>query len=74
MIENDLVPKHQILNSDEAKKILEKYKARPEQLPKIFSSDPALVELKPQVGDLVKISRNNPVIGRSYYYRIVIKG
>lgn len=72
MIENDLVPKHEVLSAEEAKKILEKYKAKPEQIPKISSSDHAIEELKPKVGDLIKITRKNPVIGKSYYYRVVI--
>ena len=74
MIESDLVPKHDVLSEEEAKKIFEKYGATADVMPKISSSDPAIAELKPNVGDLIKITRKNPLMGEYHHYRVVIEG
>ena len=73
-MENILVPKHEVLNTEEAEKVLERYNATREELPKIRRSDPALKGLKPEVGDIVRITRDSPTAGKSFYYRVVVEG
>lgn len=72
MIDNVLVPKHELLDPDGVEKVLKEYNATLEDLPKIKITDPAITELEPKAGDLIRITRNNPLVGESYYYRVVI--
>jgi len=72
MIEHNLVPKHEVLSLEDAQRILEKYNCTKEQLPKIFSDDPAIKEMESQIGDVIRIHRKNDYVGNSYYYRVVI--
>ncbi len=72
MIEHELVPKHEILSTEDAEKILEKYNCTREQLPKILQDDPAIKDMNAQLGDILQISRRREVIGSSFYYRMVI--
>jgi len=71
LIDHILVPKHEIINSEEAEEVLVKYKATREQLPKILFDDPAIKDMKPNAGDIVKITRHSESIGVSIYYRVV---
>lgn len=74
MIPNILVPKHELLDAENAQKLLEKYKVTRNELPKIKKSDATLTEIKPKNGDIIKITRSNPIVGESYYYRVVVEG
>ena len=69
-----LVPEHVKMSEEEVEVLLEKYNISKEQLPKIFRTDPAIQELDAKVGDVIKILRNSPTIGKSVYYRTVIYG
>ncbi|MFH0859603.1 MAG: DNA-directed RNA polymerase subunit H [Candidatus Altiarchaeota archaeon] len=73
MINNSLVPKHELLKPEEAEAVLAEYNATRDEMPKIKSDDPAISQLSPKEGDIIKIIRNNPLIGESFYYRVVIK-
>ncbi|MGC8969855.1 MAG: DNA-directed RNA polymerase subunit H [Conexivisphaera sp.] len=72
--EHVLVPKHEIAGEEERKLILEKYGIRPEQLPYILASDPAVKEIGAQPGDIVKITRRSRTAGTAVYYRYVVEG
>ena len=61
-----LQPKHIKLNEKEAEALLKEMNISKSQLPKIFSTDPALPE-GCVVGDLIKIDRKTGV-----YYRVVV--
>ena len=74
MDDNILVPKHEVLPLEEAEKLLEKLKARKDELPKIKTDDPGISKLEVEVGDIIKITRKHPIIGSSLYYRVVIQG
>lgn len=74
MIDSLLVPNHEILDSESAEELLKKLHATRDELPKIKASDPALSKIKPNVGDIIKITRKNPSIGGAIYYRVVIEG
>jgi DNA-directed RNA polymerase subunit H len=42
-------------------------------LPRILETDPAIKEMSPKPGDVVKIVRKSETAGESVYYRVVIK-
>jgi len=67
-----LVPKHEVLPEKEAEELLRRYNITKSQLPSILITDPALKGLNVNVGDIVRITRKNPVTGTSYAYRVVI--
>ena len=69
-----LVPEHIKMTEEEVDLLLEKYNISKKQLPKIVRSDPALMGLEADLGDVIKILRNSPTIGKSVYYRTVING
>lgn len=70
---HELVPKHEILSPAEKKELFENFNITKEKLPKIFSSDPALVDKKASHGDVVKITRKSPTAGQAIYYRVVVE-
>jgi len=72
IFQSTLVPKQEILPEDEKKNLLEKMHITESQLPKVFSSDPAVKILGAQKGDVLKIIRKSPTAGECVYYRIVI--
>ena len=72
IFENELVPKHEILNEGEKNKLLEKLNISSKQLPKILASDPAVKMIGAKKGDIIKITRRSQTAGTYYYYRLVI--
>lgn len=72
LLNHVMVPKHEILSEQEAKKILERYGIDREQLPKMKASDPVAVEIGAKVGNIVQITRNSQTAGKANYYRLVI--
>ena len=68
-----LVPKHIVLDSNEAKEVLEKYRIKPYQLPYIRMSDPVARALDAQPGDIIKIIRESATAGEATSYRYVIE-
>ncbi len=71
MIDNILVPKHELLSKEEAEEVLKKYNVAREEMPKIKIDDPAIEEIESEAGDIFRITRINPVAGESFYYRVV---
>lgn len=67
------VPKHEILSPDEAREVVKRYNARPEQFPYILSTDPVVTELKARPGDLIRITRKSETAGEFVYYRLVVE-
>ena len=75
-----LQPKHIKLNEKEAKELLLKFNISKSQLPKIFSSDPALPS-GASIGDIIKIERKSSNLTKdlddskgkvSEYFRAVV--
>ncbi|MFP4119214.1 MAG: DNA-directed RNA polymerase subunit H, partial [Candidatus Woesearchaeota archaeon] len=64
-----LVPKHEKISDTEKKKLMERYNITVKELPKIPKSDPALVGMDVQQGDVIKIIRNSPTAGETIFYR-----
>lgn len=67
-----LVPKFDVLSESEKKKLLECYKLKSNQLPKMLESDPISKYYGLKKGDVVKITRKSVTAGRYVYYRCVI--
>jgi DNA-directed RNA polymerase subunit H len=69
--EHILVPKHEICSEEEKQQIFVRYKAAPNQLPRITARDPAIRHLSCKVGDLIKITRVSETAGNATFFRIV---
>ena len=67
-----LVPKHGKLSEEEKKELTEKYNISLRQLPKILKSDPALKDLDPEAGDVIRITRKSHARGEVDYFRVVV--
>lgn len=72
LFDHELVPEHKVLDTEEKKKILEKYNIAPEQLPKIRAEDPGAMAAGAKEGDIIKITRKSPTAGETKYYRLVV--
>ena len=71
-LEHKMVPKHEILDETEVKKILSEYDIEKEQLPKIRVSDPAATAINAKVGEVIRIIRESPTADKAIFYRMVI--
>jgi DNA-directed RNA polymerase subunit H len=69
-----LVPKHKKLSEKDKKQLLKKYSITLNELPKIIITDPALINLKVEEGDVIEIERFNDLTGKTTFYRCVING
>lgn len=70
---HELVPKHILLEEREKEEVLQKFGITLRQLPRISMEDPAIKEVNPKIGDIIKIVRKSPTAGESIYYRVVVK-
>lgn len=70
--DHKLIPKHAKLSDDEVQKLLEQFNISLRQLPKIMKSDPALKTIETKPGDIIKIERVSPTVGKVNFYRVVI--
>ncbi len=68
-----LVPKHEILSKEDKGRVLESLGATEKQLPMIRSEDPAILDMKPKAGDVIKITRESLTAGITTYYRTVVE-
>ena len=73
LLNHQLVPDHILLSDNEAHLVLKGYSIEKEQLPKIRSTDPVIMEIGAQVGDIVKIIRKSQTAGEADFYRLVIE-
>lgn len=67
-----MVPKHIKLSQEEKKKVLERYNISLQQMPTIKSTDPAILNIKTEKNDVVKIIRKSPTRGEYVFYRRVV--
>ncbi|MFQ5621228.1 MAG: DNA-directed RNA polymerase subunit H [Candidatus Nanoarchaeia archaeon] len=70
--EHRLVPKHEVLSTEDKDKFLEKHNLTLPELPEIAIDDPAIKALKAKKGDVIKITRNSLTAGESVFYRRVV--
>jgi len=68
-----LVPEHTILSEHECQELFKKYSIRPDQLPKILHTDPAVVAIGAKPGQIVKIERKSQTAKQAIAYRLVIE-
>ena len=67
-----LIPGQKKLNDKEKATLLEKYNIAPTNLPRILKKDNAISNLKVNVGDIIKITRQSPTAGVTNFYRVII--
>jgi DNA-directed RNA polymerase subunit H len=72
ILEHELVPKHEIVPPEEARKILKELGVEPWQLPWISLNDPVVRAIGAKPGDIVRIYRKSPTAGTSIVYRYVV--
>ncbi len=69
---HQLVPKHTIATVEEVDLVLNHYGIEKNKLPRILRDDPAVRILGAKVGQIIRIQRDSPTAGTSYYYRLVV--
>lgn len=74
IFEHYLVPKHEVLSSEEKEEVLKKYRVEPYQFPLIKTSDPIAKVIGARFGDLIRIVRKSPTAGEYVSYRYVVEG
>lgn len=74
LIDNVLVPKHEILPKEEALNFYEKFNCKKRNMPKLLSGDPVARYYNMKPDDIVRIIRNSKLTGHTVSYRLVVKG
>ncbi|KAA0008785.1 MAG: DNA-directed RNA polymerase subunit H [Thermoplasmata archaeon] len=73
ILDHELVPEHVILSKEEAEEVLKKFNIKPEQLPKILTTDPVVKAIGAKKGDIIKVIRKSKTALKSVVYRLVVE-
>lgn len=73
IFEHALVPRHEILTTQERADLLSKYKVKPYQMPQVTSTDPAVKAIGAKPGDVLRIIRKSSTAGEHIAYRYVVE-
>jgi DNA-directed RNA polymerase subunit H len=71
IFDHNLVPNHGIADDSEIDMILKHYGITKSQLPRIAREDPAAKAIGAKTGNVIRIERDSPIAGKTFYYRIV---
>ncbi len=71
VLAHSLVPEMKVLSENEKKKILSKLDVSEDMLPKMNPTDPAVIALGAQSGNVIKIKRVEPT-GKYFCYKTVL--
>ncbi|MDD2626151.1 MAG: DNA-directed RNA polymerase subunit H [Candidatus Methanomethylophilus sp.] len=79
VLRHSLVPEHHLLTEEEAEAILKQLKITRDQLPKIKTTDPAIIVLETihgpiAEGSVIKVVRKSETAQEFTAYRLVTKG
>ena len=73
IVDNDLVPKHEVVPDDEVDMIYKKYKLRKKDMPRIFTADPIARYYNMKPNQLCRIIRPSETTGEKESFRLVVK-
>jgi DNA-directed RNA polymerase I, II, and III subunit RPABC1 len=71
IMKHELVPKFEVLENEEVAKVLQTYRIKHAQLPRMHASDPCARYLGLARGQVVRVTRASAEYGDSIAYRIV---
>lgn len=71
LVDYIMVPKHEVLTDEEAEKVIEEYKIKKVDLPKILLNDPVAKYYNMKLKQICRITRPSETAGYGFYYRIV---
>jgi DNA-directed RNA polymerase subunit H (RpoH/RPB5) len=72
LFDHEMVPAHVIAEDSEIQMVLDHYGINKTHLPRIQVRDPAARVLGARPGQVIRVERDSPTAGRTYYYRLVI--
>jgi DNA-directed RNA polymerase subunit H len=73
VLKHEMVPEHSIMSEEDVKNLYARYQIGPEQLPKIYHDDPAVLSIGARISDVIKIVRKSMTAGRAESYRLVVR-
>lgn len=73
VLKHEMVPEHSIMSEEDVKTLFARYQIGPEQLPKIYHDDPAVLAIGARISDVIKIVRKSMTAGRAEAYRLVVR-
>jgi len=72
IFDHEFVSKHELVTPEEKEKIIDQFKTKPHQLPRIKASDPSIIAVGGNPGDVVRVIRNSKTTGKYVSYRYVV--
>jgi DNA-directed RNA polymerase subunit H (RpoH/RPB5) len=72
LFHHETVPNHIIAKNEEIELVLNHYGISKPQLPRILREDPAVKVLGAKAGQVIRVERESPTAGTTYYYRLVV--